>query len=254
MELKNFVFLVNVLCWGGYLVSFGMIKDTFPTVNCGYVSSKGHRTNQRDAVVHSSFVVHAVSYDMAMICDGCGKDNFAVNVVKDNMSGALQMALCNSQNDVKMAILWAFDNCEEVILKRQEDTLNASGVRIFLSLWDLTHKKEYLAQLGDCRLYILDNFRNIICETRDHKPSDKKEKTYIERCGGRVRYNGTYVGLISDNPAAYGLTTSRALGCAHLKQNKEYLYRPKRGPVNAVPDVWYLDLQGSGAVEMLITS
>lgn len=98
----------------------------------------------------------------------------------------------------------------------------------------------YLANVGDSRAILFDDNGKLVAYTKDHKPSEEKER--IEKAGGTVSHYGV-------DRVNGVLATSRAFGDFQLKKLKNVgAYTARDGPVSTLPDVYQVILRNDQKV------
>ena len=187
-------------------------------------------------------------------------DGHGGNTCSEFLRDSLHKLIFNDNNypeNVPEAIKNGFKKAEKEFLeniaidKNKENILDKSGSCAVIIL--IVDNKIYIANVGDSRgLLSLNNGKEYIVITEDHKPNNEKEKNRIIKNGGQVYQSQT---VINDNENEFlngqillgpyrvlpgRLSVSRTIGDIEAKNEK---FGGNPNVIISVPDIFIYDLK-----------
>lgn len=198
----------------------------YKTKGCVF-SKMGRRTTMEDEYVMVKFDEYMELYG---VFDGHGGDKM-VKVVKEELPEYIGSNLykinVNDEEQVKKLLIKVFIKYDKYLYTNYEKIRSqGTTVTMILKIKD----KLYIINLGDSRAVIFNSTREILMQTKDHKPELEIER--INETGGKV------IKLFGTSRVGGCLSVSRALGDFQeglkLKNNK---YQGINCSVGCIPDV-----------------
>lgn len=121
------------------------------------------------------------------------------------------------KGDTGKAFTESFVECQRMIEAAKSQGLDSqsSGSTCTMAFHNVETDELTIAHAGDSRAVLYEGAAPgvVLCETEDHKPNLPAEKARIEKCGGRVVFDGYYNYRVFAKAGMYpGLNMSRALG------------------------------------------
>ncbi|CAD8063557.1 unnamed protein product [Paramecium sonneborni] len=151
----------------------------------GCLPNKTLKTNQDAAILFPNNLEH-YNCSLIAVCDGHGTNGHLVsNLIKQQLPKYLEQQFQQQGRDIEKSLLFAFEKTNKEIIESEFDT-TLSGSTIVSVL--IRKEQLWTANVGDSRAIMCRNQDGwkAIQLTRDHKPSDEKEKQRIIEAGGRI--------------------------------------------------------------------
>ena len=138
---------------------------------------------KRDYMEDNVFYFNNNYLHFSSIFDGHGGDECSL-FLRKNLFQNFQKTI-NKQKKIKSSLITTFAKLNETFLNRNVHSGSTCNTLII----NKKINKFYVANVGDSRAIICDKYGKAHTISKDHKPTDKKERNRIIKSGGYVEYN-----------------------------------------------------------------